>query len=148
MSTLDQSIVYTILNLHKGSLYRHTHMHACSLSHAHTNTLHPVGAIQGVDALVTPALKAIMSRLVEPEDQGLIIVSVLCIQCKLYKLKYLSPPLGALFSFISATQVLATVVAYVVYALAYSRTLLMRWSAGTSFYLMAILYIVPVPFMM
>ena len=28
------------------------------------------GSIQGVDAIITPALKAIMSKLVQPQDQG------------------------------------------------------------------------------
>ena len=100
--------------------------------------------------MVTPASKAIMSKLVEPEDQGQLHDSLLhsvrhAIQ---FIITIFLSRAGALFSFVSATQVLATAVSYVVYAVTYSQTLHMGWEAGTSFWLMAILYVVPVPFVM
>ena len=43
----------------------HTHTHISSLW-----TI-AVGIVQGVDSLVTPALKSIMSKAVDAEDQGM-----------------------------------------------------------------------------
>lgn len=57
---------------------------------------------------------------------------------------------GALFSFVSAIQVLASVCGYVLYPTIYYHTITLNWyhSPGISFFVMAILYIFAIPFML
>ena len=49
--------------------YSHYGVHAL-LTHSQINIVHSVGAIQSVDALILPGVKAIMSKTVLPEDHG------------------------------------------------------------------------------
>ena len=60
-----------------------------------------------------------------------------------------SPP-GALFSFVSAVQVLASVFGVVLYSVVYRHTLQVRWdhSPGISFFVMAALYLLSMPFIL
>ena len=57
---------------------------------------------------------------------------------------------GALFSFVSAVQVLASVFGYVLYPTIYYHTIEMNWdhSPGISFFVMAALYIFAIPFIL
>lgn len=57
-------------------------------------------------------------------------------------------PIGALFSLISAVQVLSGAAAFVLYSLAYKTSLNMGWGTGTPFWLMAILYTISIPLLM
>ena len=54
---------------------------------------------------------------------------------------------GALFSLISAVQVLSGALGFVLYSLSYKTSLGMNWSwrAGSSFWLMAVLYAIAIP---
>ena len=54
---------------------------------------------------------------------------------------------GALFSFVSAIQVLASVFGYLLYPTIYWHTIGIQWkySPGTSFFVMASLYILSIP---
>ena len=54
--------------------FRGTYIVYTSLSDLSTSSLvfvYTVGVVQGVDSLVTPALKSIMSKAVSHEDQGI-----------------------------------------------------------------------------
>ena len=53
---------------------------------------------------------------------------------------------GALFSIIATTSVFATVVAAVVVYFFYPLTLKLGWAAGTVYFLMAVIALIPVPF--
>lgn len=80
--------------------------------------VYTIGALQSVDALILPGVKAIMSKAVLPEDHG------------------------ALFSFVSAAQVISSVLGFAVFVLVYIATLRVNWYHGTgiSFLIMATLY--------
>lgn len=118
--------------------------------------MYTVGVVQGVDSLVTPALKSIMSKAVNHEDQGICAhkyynFAIILAHCNdSCSLSLSLPPLGALFSFVSAIQVLASVFGYVLYPTIYYHTISLDWdhAPGISFFVMAMLYIFSIPFIL
>lgn len=119
--------------------------------------VYTVGVVQGVDSLVTPALKSIMSKAVDHEDQGILAYNSATLQLHiiLAVVKHSPPspppPLpGALFSLVSAIQVLASVFGYVLYPTVYYHTISLEWdhAPGISFFVMAMFYIFSIPFIL
>ncbi|XP_064402733.1 lysosomal proton-coupled steroid conjugate and bile acid symporter SLC46A3-like isoform X2 [Halichondria panicea] len=88
--------------------------------------IYTIGAILSVDALILPGVKAMMTKTVQPVDHG------------------------ALFSFVSAAQVLASVLGFAVFVPVYTMSLAIDWyhASGLSFLIMAALYGCMLPIMM